>query len=302
MIGVDWGISSVRAYRLRERQVLERREEPNGILAVRDGRFGDALRRLVGPWLAAGEDRVLLCGMVGSRQGWQETGAVPCPAGIAEIADALADVPFDGARVRLVPGVTGTDDVGTPEIMRGEETQIMGAEIGAGAACLPGSHSKWARIVNGRITAFATYLTGEAFAALRDHTILARQMRDASARVPASDASTSDASTSDGAFDAGVARSADSGGVLHHVFGIRSLGLVGRLPDADATSYLSGLLIGHEVRAALRPADEVWVIGSTSLSRLYARAIVACGGVARLGDADAAAQGLGIIAARAIWS
>lgn len=293
MIGVDWGITSVRAYRLHERRVLERREEPNGILAVRDGQFDDALRRLVGPWLVDGEDRVLLSGMVGSRQGWREAGAVRCPAGVADIAGALADVPFDGAQVRLVPGVTGADAVGIPEIMRGEETQILGAEIGTGAACLPGSHSKWACIVDGQITGFATYLTGEAFAALRDHTILARQMREGTAR---------DGAARDAAFDAGVARSADPGGVLHHAFGIRSMGLAGRLADANAASYLSGLMIGHEVRAALRPADEVWVIGSAALSGLYARAIAACGGVARLGDADAAAHGLGMIAARAIWS
>jgi 2-dehydro-3-deoxygalactonokinase len=288
MIGVDWGISSMRAYRLDAQRVLERVEQPNGILTVRDGRFGDVLRTVIESWLADGEDHVLLSGMIGSRQGWHEAVAVPCPAGVGELAASLGEVPFDGARVFLVPGVTDADDDGTPEIMRGEETQLLGAEMGTGIACLPGSHSKWASVVDGRITRFATYLTGEMYAAIRDHTILARQMYD----DPAVGA----------AFDAGVARSAESGGVLHHLFGVRSLGLAGRLQDDDAGSYLSGLLIGHEVRVALRTADEVWVIGSATLTALYTRAITACGGVARIGDGDAAARGLGMIAEQARWT
>ena len=288
MIGVDWGISSMRAYRLHERRVVERLEQPHGILTVRDGRFDDALRTVIQPWLADGEDRILLSGMIGSRHGWREAVAVPCPAGVGEVAASLGEVAFDGARVRLVPGVTDADDDGTPEIMRGEETQILGAEIGTGIACLPGSHSKWARVVDGRITRFATYLTGEIYAAIRDHTILARQMLGG----PGVGA----------AFDAGVTRSADPGGVLHHLFGVRSMGLAGRLQDADSASYLSGLLIGHEVRVALRSADDVWVIGSAPLSALYARVIAACGGEARVGDCDAAAHGLGMIAEREQWT
>src|ERR1700721_2666008 len=104
MIGVDWGISSMRAYRLQDGRVSDRRERPAGILAVSDGRFAEMLRESVGDGMSDGEDRVLLSGMIGSRQGWSESRTITCPAGIADLASALTTVPFDGAAVRVVPG------------------------------------------------------------------------------------------------------------------------------------------------------------------------------------------------------
>jgi hypothetical protein len=190
---------------------------------------------------------------------------LPCPAGPDEIAAALVSVPFEGALIRLVPGLTDTDDSGTPEVMRGEETQIVGVlpEIDDGIACLPGSHSKWARIANGRISAYRTYLSGEAFAALRGGTILGRMMKDGP--------------TDEAAFDRGLARAADHGHLLHHLFGVRTLGLFGQLGETESASYLSGLLIGHEVRAARPEGQSVHLIGAAQLCALYARAIAACG-------------------------
>ena len=294
MIGVDWGTTSFRAFRLGEDgSIHDRREAPLGILQVEPGHFADALAAQIGPWLADGESRVLLAGMVGSRQGWQEAAYLPCPAGAADLADALADVPFAGAQVKLIPGLSDADAAGIPEVMRGEETQLVGAlpEAGRdGIACLPGSHSKWARIADGRIAGYTTHLTGEAFAALRGHTILGRMMRDGP--------------TDFAAFDQGVARSGDAGGLLHHLFGVRTLGLFGRLGETGAASYLSGLLIGHEVRAALpNPADtQVHLIGAPVLCALYRRAIGAMGGRAIEQDADAAARGLALIGGLARWN
>ena len=127
MIAVDWGTSSFRAFRLaRDGAIVARVEAPDGILAVQDGAFAATLRAHVGAWLADGETRILLSGMVGSRQGWVEAPYLPCPAGAADIAAALVPIPFDGATLRLVPGLTDTDEGGTPEVMRGEETQIVG--------------------------------------------------------------------------------------------------------------------------------------------------------------------------------
>ena len=147
MIGVDWGTSSFRAFRLDDAGgVLERVASRQGIMQVAPGGFPVVLREAVAPWLAAGEDRILLSGMVGSRQGWQEAAYLRCPCGAAEIAAQLSEIPFEGAQVRLVPGLTVTDADGVPEVMRGEETQIIGLldRIGAdGVVCLPGTHSKW---------------------------------------------------------------------------------------------------------------------------------------------------------------
>lgn len=294
MIGVDWGTTSLRAYRLAaDGQVRDRIQAPDGIQHVRS--FPDALSRTIGPWLAEGEDRVLLAGMVGSRQGWTETPALPCPAGPREIAAALVAVPFDRARVLMVPGLCTKDAEGVPEVMRGEETQLLGVDLPDEAlVCLPGSHSKWARIGDGRIAAFRTHLTGEAYAALRCHTILGRMMTEGADDLTA--------------FDRGVARAGDGGGLLHHLFGVRTLGLAGALAETGAASYLSGLLIGHEVRAALSaahrpPRQLVNLIGNPALCALYARAIDACGGMPEVLDTDAAAaaRGLHRIGTLATW-
>jgi 2-dehydro-3-deoxygalactonokinase len=294
MIGIDWGTTSFRAFRVgRDGSIRDRRAAPKGILNVPDGRFGDTLREEIGPWLAAGEDRVILSGMIGSRQGWIEAPYLPCPAGPSELAGALVDIGFDWARVKLVPGLSGTDGSGVAEVMRGEETQVLGVPAllrDGGIACLPGTHSKWVRVIGGRIVSFTTHMTGEVFAALRGHTILARMMRDG---------------PSDGAsFDAGVARSADPGGLLHHVFGVRALALADRLAESEAPAYLSGILVGHEVRAALAEAGGavVQVIGTPELTGLYARTIAACGGYAERHDGEAAARGLALVAEHAQWN
>ena len=293
MIGVDWGTTSFRAFRInRDGTIRDRRTAPRGIMQVPDGRFAETLRDEIGPWLAAGEDRVLLSGMIGSRQGWKEAPYLPCPAGAAELGAALVDVPFDWGKVKLVPGLSATDPSGGAEFMRGEETQTMGMLTGiggAGLACLPVTHSKWAQVEDGRITGFTTHLTGEAYAALRNHTILGRMMRDGPA---------------DGApFDAGVRRSGEPDGLLHHLFGVRAETLAGRLAEADGGAYLSGILIGHEVRAALagRAGTVVHVIGAPDLTQLYARAISACGGYAERHDGEAAARGMALIGAHAAW-
>jgi len=259
---------------------------------VADGRFAETLREEIGPWLAAGEDRVVLSGMIGSRQGWKEAPYLPCPAGAAELGAALVDVPFDWGKVKLVPGLSAIDDAGVAEVMRGEETQVVGASAafnGSGVACLPGTHSKWVRVEDSRIAGFTTHMTGEAFAALRGHTILSRMMREGPA---------------DGEpFDAGVQRSGEPGGLLHHIFGVRALTLAGQLEETNSAAYLSGILVGHEVRAALAGAAGVvvHVIGAPELTALYARAISACGAYAERHDGEAAARGLALIGEHASW-
>jgi 2-dehydro-3-deoxygalactonokinase len=298
MIGIDWGTSSFRAFRIDDHGggVTGRIERPLGILNVPAGGFPAALREAVGVWLAQGEVRVLLSGMVGSRQGWREAAYLPCPADPGKLAAALLAVEFEGAAVRIVPGLSDSDEDGVPEVMRGEETQIAGVLDALGeeaVVCLPGSHSKWARVQGGRIVGFRTYLSGEAFAAIRAGTILGRMMAEA----PHDDA----------AFAQGAARAGEAGHLLHHLFGVRTLGLTGRLAETASASYLSGLLIGHEVRAALAAqgtgvADEVHLIGSRRLTALYARAIEAAGARANILAEDAAAGGLARIGRAAEWS
>jgi 2-dehydro-3-deoxygalactonokinase len=275
-----------------EGAVFARASSPQGILRVGEGNFEEALRAEVGVWLAAGEKHILLCGMIGSRQGWVEAEYLPCPVGIAELAQAVVPVPFDGAKVRLVPGVIGPDAAGVPELMRGEETAAMGIQDafgGSGLVCFPGTHSKWIQLSDRKIVSFTTCMTGELYGALRKCTILERTM-------------TSNPAVDNTGFHSGIARSADSGGLLHHLFGVRTLPLMGQLKEEKSASYLSGLLIGHEVRATMPKGSHVHLVGTAQLCGLYAQVIEACGGVATMEDEDAAALGLAAIGRRLHWT
>jgi 2-dehydro-3-deoxygalactonokinase len=295
MIGVDWGTTSLRAYRIGlGGSVVDRLDRPGGILTVGDGRFPDALREAIGTWLDEGETRVLLCGMVGSRQGWVEAPYLRCPAGPGEIAAATVPIPFEGAEIRLVPGLTTEDASGTPDVMRGEETKLVALADALGQAgalaCMPGTHSKWARLEGGRVTGFTTHMTGEAFAALSQHTILARTSSDGP-DMPA-------------AFARGVSRARQPGGLLHHLFGARTLHLMGRLEQAETRSFLSGLLIGHEIIAALAETrtSQVELVGAAGLAALYAEALRLHGVAVRTHDPDLVANGLHHIARSLGWA
>lgn len=290
MIGIDWGTTSLRAYRLDEAgAVLDAQESARGILSVSAGGFPAVLEAAIRPWLDAGEGTVLLCGMVGSRQGWTEAPYLPCPAGPAEIAAALVALPFPGARCLLVPGLLTRGPEGVPDVMRGEETKVVGllAELGNEAAtlCLPGTHSKWAWIERGRIAGFKTRMTGETRAVLLAHSILGRLAAPAVGNG------------SDEAFRRGVRRSRDGGGLLHHLFGTRALGLTGELAAAETDDYLSGLLIGHEVRSAVADgiSGAVHLAGSATLCRRYTLALAEHGVPHRTHDPDIAARGLALL-------
>jgi 2-dehydro-3-deoxygalactonokinase len=293
LIAIDWGTSNFRAFRLNDAgESIERRSFPSGVLRVEDGRFAETLLSLVCDWLAEGERRILLCGMVGSRQGWAEAKYLSCPVGISDLAKSVIRLPFDGAEVLLIPGVIGQDSYGIPEVMRGEETEAMGvldACGGAGLVCFPGTHSKWIHLNDRTIVNFITCMTGEVFAVLRKCTILARIM-------------TPDAALDNAAFLTGVARSADNGGLLHHLFSVRTLALMDQLKEEASESYLSGLLIGHEVRAVMPGGAHVHLVGAAHLCSLYTLAIEACGGTSTVEDQDAAARGLAAIAGRLSWT
>jgi 2-dehydro-3-deoxygalactonokinase len=288
MIGVDWGTSSFRAFMLHDGKAVARIATARGIMGVTHGDFAGTLRSAIAGWLAAGERHILMSGMIGSRQGWVEAAYLPCPAAPGAIAEAVTKVPFEDGDVRIVPGLSALDAAGQPEVMRGEETQIIGAGA-TGLICLPGSHSKWARVAtDGTITGFETYFSGEAFAALRGATILGRMMDEAPHDCAA--------------FDQGLAHSAAPGHLLHHLFAVRTRGLMGQLASTSSASYLSGLLIGHEIRAAMPAHSEVTLLGNATLCALYAHAIARCGGSATIGPEDCAAYGLARIGARVPWT
>lgn len=273
LISVDWGTTTFRAYLLGAGgAIIDRVATQDGLSSVAAGGFAQVLKDRCAAWLRAhGPLPALLSGMVGSRQGWAEAPYVASPAGLAELAARTITLDVTGFRdVRIVPGVDATDQLGLPDVMRGEECQIMGAQallgMQHGRYLLPGTHSKWVDTRDGRIAGFRTFMTGEVYGALRNHTILGRMMAPVSG----------DAAFNVAAFARGLetaAGSVEPGAWLHRLFSVRTLGLMGRLAEGEAADYLSGLLIGWEMAAlSTQERDPIIVVASPELSRRYLEA------------------------------
>lgn len=298
MIAIDWGTSSLRAYRLDQAgRISARRAAPAGIMAVADGGFAATLEAQLGDWID--DTPIVMSGMIGSRQGWREVPYAECPSGAAAIARLMRPVEWGkGRRAWIAPGLCCRDAAGVPDVMRGEETQIIGAladlPTGEATICLPGTHSKWVRWRDGKIAGFATAMTGEVFAVLRCHSILGRLM------------SADDDAHDSAAFAAGRRRANEPGGLLHHLFAARTRGLFGEIAEGALPSYLSGILIGHEI-AALAPqavGDDggvIHLIGAPGLVALYSAALAASGRDSRIIDSDCVARGLFLLAAHLPW-
>ena len=287
MIGVDWGITQLRAYQIDSSgAVLASRSAPKGIMAVSGGDFAAALESVIGDWLDRESEPILMSGMIGSRQGWVEAPYAACPARPADVAAALVEVTWGrGRRGFICPGLTCRDADGVPDVMRGEEVQIFGALAletgGTGAICHPGTHSKHVAVRAGAVASFTTFMTGEVFAVLREHSILGRTMVEGPADWKA--------------FDEGIARAQQGAGLLHHLFGARTRVLMGDLMPASEADYLSGMLIGHEILAA-GDSGPVTVIGAPELAEHYLRAFKTLGRIARaLPGETATVKGLRLI-------
>ena len=304
LLAVDWGTTALRGALLAaDDTVLATHAAPRGLLSVPPGGWQAAFDAEFGAWLTAHPGLpCLMSGMVGSRQGWAEAPYVACPAGPGDLAQGL--LWLQPGRLAIVPGLS-TAAGGVPDVLRGEEVQVVGAlqalaatgadAAGAHTLVLPGTHSKWVQVQDGCITGFATHMTGEVYALLRQQSILARML-------PADDAAF-DA----GAFDAGIAQAAMPGGLLHHLFSVRTLALFHQADGAALASRLSGLLIGEELRAqaAALPAGAaasapVTVIASPALAMRYQRALQARGHAVRVAPADAGWLGMLAVARAAV--
>ena len=265
LLAVDWGTSRVRAHLVADGTALESRDAAEGVSRLRPGEHPGVFERLCGEWLAAEPGLpIILVGMVGSREGWFPAPYVRCPAGPAEIAAGLTTVDLGaGRRGFVTPGVSAAAHA-APDVMRGEETHLLGADVADGLVCLPGTHCKWARMEGGRIAGFATFLTGELYGLLREHSMVGRP-----AAEPADPAG----------FAEGLAAAEgaeDSGGLLRILFGARAATLTGRLAPTALGPYLSGLLTGFEIAGALRlfgRPDAVTIVADPPRAELYADAL-----------------------------
>ncbi len=309
LIGLDWGSSRLRAYLLsRDGAVLDARSSDAGASRLAVGVGGDEraalferrLRELIGDWLTPRRP-IIACGMVGSAHGWHEAAYVQCPVDLNDVHRHLTLVRgSDPLELRIIPGASYRPIGRAADVMRGEETQVIGALAqhpawAAGASIvLPGTHSKWVRIADGRIVSFATRMTGELFDVLRSHSLLARSLEDPKGSLDRD------------AFAQGLAASRDArGGDLSHLlFGVRTLHLFGERTAVALSDYLSGLLIGHELASGLphAPAElPLVLVGDESLCARYQLALRSFDREATALLVDSAALGLAAVARSHGW-
>jgi len=272
-IAGDWGTTHLRLFLCDgEGTVLDHRNGPGA--AESAGRFATVFASLASGWESEhGPLPAVLCGMVGSSFGWAQAPYVPCPAQPQQIIAACTTIE---GRIHIVPGLSCQNRFGAPDVLRGEETQLLGI-LGRVQrrqwVCLPGTHTKWVVVEAGQVRDFFTAPTGELFAVLREHSVLARPPQGGDAAVEAE------------AFNLGVASvvAQPEVQILHRLFECRSRTLSGELPAAAAAAYLSGLLIASDVYGARRALsstfvpDTVVLVGAPQLTQLYASACAALG-------------------------
>lgn len=307
LLALDWGTSSLRACLLgADGRVLDRRDRPWGILQLPGGGFPAAFAAITEGWRDA--DRPMIAsGMVGSRNGWHEVPYLDLPLDAPRLAAALHPLPVEGGVLHLVPGLR---DPNRPDVMRGEETEALGAIERLGrppgplALVMPGTHSKWLWLERGAVRRFRTFMTGELFAVLGRHSILAVPGA-AAAQDDAPDGApdeASDAGTAAAAFRSGVERGS-RGGLGGELFSARALVLAGRLAPERVPDHLSGLLLGDELArglAELPVADApVVLVAAPALAARYAAALRVLDRPEPVRLADASMLGLHRLAAAA---
>ncbi len=285
-IAVDWGTTNVRAWGMDSGgSVLFERASPKGMARISPGDYGQTLADLAGSDIG---DRsgveVLICGMAGARQGWREAPYVEVPATFAAIAAGCVVPETTDRRFtpRIVPGLCQRLPA-DEEVMRGEETQILGLltlqPAFEGTVIMPGTHSKWVTISKGGVERFATAMTGELYDVLTNHSVLRLTVADAA-----------DGAARDDGIWAGLGDGLDDPQLLSsRIFRTRTAALLSGRDPGWCAGYLSGLLIGSEIAARrhwLGPV--VPIIGPAGLQSLYARALERLGIGAELIDAGRA--------------
>jgi 2-dehydro-3-deoxygalactonokinase len=268
-IAIDWGTSRFRGYLVVDGEIIDRMASDEGMAATAKDAFAAVLMKNCAGWLSRHPQApITMAGMVGSRNGWMEVPYAQCPAGPEDIARSAGRVlAADGVSASIIPGLLCRND-GIADVMRGEETLIIGCGAEEGTVIQPGTHSKWARLSKGRIAGFRTFMTGEFFALLSQHSIL-RLLAE-----PAVD---------NAGFAQGLEAAERPGGLGHIAFSARARVLDGTLKGRDVAAYLSGMLIGLELREATADASgPLFLIADGRMAENYAAAIARRGLVARL--------------------
>jgi len=275
-IAGDWGTTHLRLYLCDSRgEVLARVEGPGA--SQMSGNYATLFTSLIAPWTDNGQNKLpaILCGMVGSSIGWKLVNAVQCPASLGALAQSVYSIPEHD--VFIVPGLACRNLLNAPDVMRGEETQLLGMlqlkpalQKGSHVFCLPGTHTKWAMVVDNSIEHFTTIPTGELFSILYKHSVLVRDARNSDAPIE----------TDQSAFQKGLQEAASNPavGLLGKLFQCRSRRVTGELTAHESPSFMSGLLIASDVMDAFALMKDVMssgvtIIGNTELGGLYQQAL-----------------------------
>lgn len=296
-VAVDWGTSSFRLWLIdRAGGVVAERRSPEGMMAAAKLGFAAVLQSHLDAVGAANDLPVVICGMAGARQGWVEAGYIDTPAHLALILQRAVPVPGQSRDIRILPGIAQRDPR-APDVMRGEETQLLGA-LGADAAgeavvCIPGTHSKWARVSGGTVERFATFMTGELFSVVSRETILSHAV------VGANEEDTE-------AFKSAVIAAFETPALAANLlFRVRSSQLLYGSSPSSAREKISGTLIGLELAAGLagdRPRSGITLVASGRLAVLYRLAFETFSVAVQSIDAEEAVRRGLSMAAEAIWT
>jgi 2-dehydro-3-deoxygalactonokinase len=294
---IDWGTSSFRIWLIAEDgTVLAERRSDEGMSAAAQTGFADIMEAHLQALQAPASLPVIICGMAGARQGWQEAAYLALPARLVDVLDRAIRVEGSQRDIRILPGLAQHDPE-RPDVMRGEETQLLDGFATAdasGVACLPGTHSKWVRIAAGQVTGFSTYMTGELFGLIARQSILRHAVGNIDTCDPDSDA-----------FAKAVVDAGDNPAAISRLlFSIRAGQLLIGYDERSSYARLSGLLIGWEIAAARiehGSKDPINLIASGTHSRLYAAAFDLLGmTIVNRNANEAVLKGL-ITGARRFW-
>lgn len=297
-VAVDWGTSSFRLWLIGEDgSILAERRSGEGMTTAAQTGFAKVLQTHLDAISAPDAIPVIVCGMAGARQGWVEAGYIDTPTSLAAILTGAVSVPGQSRDVRILPGLAQRSQQ-VPDVMRGEETQLLGA-IAADAkgeqlVCMPGTHSKWVRALDGQVTGFSTFMTGELFDVITKHSILSHAVAGA-AEMPADTK----------AFEAALRTALDKPALVTNLlFTARSGQLLNGLTAAGAQALISGTLIGAEIAGVLASAGQdaaITLVASGRLQALYEDAFRTLSLNYKTIDADAAVRRGLSAAAEAIW-
>jgi 2-dehydro-3-deoxygalactonokinase len=273
-IAIDWGSTHLRAWLYADGQCIDSLQLPYGVSRLVEHTAREVFDKYIEPWRKRQATTVVMAGMIGSEAGWQPVPYLPCPVSLHELSARLFEV---AENVWIVPGLKVEGD-GRFNVMRGEETQLLGAMQLASAASfvLPGTHSKWVRVANGTVSEFATAMTGELHHLLMNSSLIGKGLPG---------------QREDGAaFDAGLESGLQTPSLVSRLFEARAARVLGALPPESVGEWLSGLLIGAEVAALRGKETQVTLVGSQSLCGRYRQALALAGIQASELAGDAAFQ------------